>query len=362
MPYPDEATEPSDVAFANAFEYIRLRQKAVDDARREAKAEGVYLYNCVEVNLVRKAMSGRRTVANVILPRLDCDLVGYSSYDTAALGDGSFVRAVRYLRAIARPSAAFGRNQVFISEIGAHERSRPDVPETLRSLLEAAALGVPWIVQWTLYDNEAMRVENGVRVPVYEATEADCAGLWVRKPDGRLGALFRAYRPYLLTDPGGPEPTEAAAYVDRAYRLLLGRAPDPPGAALAARHFEETPWGKERIVADIVRSPEYRDRTANASAAFVFDTYRALLGRDPDPEPSVVALLSRDFSADAARVDYLNAALNSDEARRRYVDWLFRRYAARSPNPPEFAPWLDFFARGGTRKQAYDRFAAARSR
>lgn len=360
MPYPDEAIEPSDVAFANAYEYMRLRQKAVDDARREAKAEGVFLYNAVEVNLVRKAMAGRRTVANVILPHLDCDLVAYSSYDTSALADGSFARAVGYLRAIARPGAAFGRNQVFISEIGAHERSRPDVPETLRSLLQASALGVPWIVQWTLYDNEAMRVENGVRVPVYEATEADCNGLWVRKPDGSLGALFRAYRPYLLADPGGPEPIETAAYVDRAYRLLLGRAPDPPGAALAARHVEETPWGKERIVADILRSPEYRDRAGGSSAAFIFDAYRALLGRDPDPEPSVIALLGQEIPIGPPRIDYLNTMLNSDEARRRYVDWLFRRFASRSPRPDELAPWLDFFARGGTRKQAYDRFAETR--
>ena len=362
FPYTDPALEPSEVAFANAMEYMRLRQKAVDDARREAKAEGVYLYNCVEVNLVKKAMTGRRTVANVILPRLDLDLVGYSAWDTSADSDGSFVRAVNYLRAIARPSAAFGRNNVVISEIGAHERSRPDVPQTLRSMLEASAMDVPWVVQWTLYDNEATRVVGGVRVPVYDPVGADCNGLWVRKPDGSFGALFRAYRPYLLADPAGPEPTEAAAYVDRAYRLLLGRAPDPPGAALAARHFEETPWGKERIVADIILSPEYRDRAGGSSAAFVFDAHRALLGRDPGPDPSAVAQLSLEIPAGQARIDYLNALLDSDEARRRFVDWLFRRSVARSPKPPEFAPWLDFFARGGTRKQAYDRFAEARPR
>ncbi len=356
VPYPDEELEPSDVALANGFDYLRLRQQAVDDARREARAEGVYLYNCVEVNRVKKAMAGRRTVASVILPRLDCDLVGYSSWDTCESGDGSFVAALQYLRGVARPSYAFGRNNVFISEIGTPERRRDRVAATLRSMLEAATLGAPWVVQWTLYDNETTRIVGGKSVVIYDAVESDCNGLWVRRPDGSLGRLFRGYQPYLTGNPGGPEPIDGPAYAARAFRLLLGREPGPAAAANSARAFEETPWGKERLVADLLLAPEYRDRTANASAAFVFDAYRALLGRDP--EPAVVGLLGRDFSTDAARVACLNVVLNSDEARRRYVDWLFRRFHGRPPDPPEVATWLDFFARGGTRKQAYERFTA----
>jgi hypothetical protein len=354
LPYTDESLEPSDVALQNAIDYSALRQRAVEDARAEAKAEGVYVYNCVEVNLVRKALTGRRTIANVVLPRVDADLVGYSAYDTAALAGGTFAQAVGYLRSIARPSAAFGRNQVFISEIGAHERKVDDVAPTLRSMLIATTLGVPWVVQWTLYDNEALRVVNGRREVVYNAVESDLTGLWVRKPDGSLGRLFRAYRPYLLYDPGGPEPTDASAYVARAYRLLLGRDPDPAGAAAMIRAFEETPWDKERVVRGLLLSAEYRDRSADSSAAFVFDAYRALLGRDPDPEPSVVALLRRDFAGDADRLGYLDAAQRSDEARRRYVDWVFRLRQGRSPAPSEAAPWLDLLARGGDRRQVYD--------
>ncbi len=360
VPYPDEALEPSDVALANGFDYLRLRQQAVDDARREARAEGVYLYNCVEVNRVKPGPAGRRTVAGAILPRLDCDLVGYSSWGTCESNDGSFVEAVRYLRSVARPSYAFGRNNVFISEIGTPERRRDGVAATLRTMLEAMVLGVPWVVQWTLYDNETHRVVGGRPVVIYDAVESDCNGLWVRKPDGSLGRLFRGYQPYLTGDPGGPEPTGGPAYAARAYRLLLGREPDPAAVVNSARYFEETPWGKERLVADLLLAPEYRNRTSNASAAFVFDAYRALLGRDP--EPAAVGLLGRDFSSDAARVDYLNQTLNSDEARRRYVDWLFRRFLGRAPKPPEVDPWLDFFARGGTRKRAYEQFAAANPR
>ncbi|HWE37951.1 MAG TPA: hypothetical protein VG406_15380, partial [Isosphaeraceae bacterium] len=243
---------------------------------------------------------------------------------------------------------------------GTPERRRDRVAATLGSMLEAMTLGAPWVVQWTLYDNEATRNVGGKPVVIYEAVESDCNGLWVRKPDGSLGRLFRGYQPYLAGNPGGPEPTAGPAYTARAFRLLLGREPDPAASVNAARYFEETPWGKERLVADLLLAPEYRDRTSNASAAFVFDAYRALLGRDP--EPSAVGLLGRDFSADAARVDYLNQTLNSDEARRRYVDWLSRRFHGRPPSPPEVATWLDFFARGGTRKQAYERFPAANPR
>jgi hypothetical protein len=362
VPYTDERIDPSDVALENAFAYLWARQKAVDDARREAKAEGVYVYHCVEVNLVRKAMAGGKTVANTILPRLDCDLVGYSSYDTCATNDGSFVRAVNYLRTVARPSFAFGRNQVMITEIGAHERTHPDAPETLRSMLEAATLRVPWVVQWALYDNEAIRVVNGVRVPVYEAVESDLSGLWVRRPNGQFGQLFRAYRPYLVTDPGGPEPTETGAYVARAFRLTLSREPGPEEAAEWARAIDAAPWDKERVVRDLLTSPEYRFRALGSSAAFVFDLYRTLLGRDPDPEPAVVALLGGNYAGDPARLAYVAAALDSDEARRRYVDWLYRRYLRRPPAAAEVTSSLDLLARGATRRQVHDRIATGAGR
>ena len=237
LPYTDEKLEPSDIALANAHLYLRLCQRAVDDARREAKAEGVYLYHCVEVNMVKKAMAGRPTVANVILPRLDCDLVGYSSYETSAPADGSFVRAIQYLRAIARPSSAFGRNQVFISEIGVAERARPVVAEArLRSWVSrAATLRVPWVLQWTLYDNESIKTINGKLVVIYNATEADCNGLWVRKPDGSFGRFFRGYRPYLTDDPG-----EARA--DRGRRVRgAGLSPAARPRARPARRRARRP-------------------------------------------------------------------------------------------------------------------------
>ena len=316
VPYTDERLDPSDVALDNAYNYLWARQQAVNDARREAKAEGVYVYHCVEVNLVKKAMAGGKTVANTILPRLDCDLVGYSAYDTSATNDGSFVRAVAYLRRTAKPSFAFGRNQVIITEIGAHERTHPDAPQTLRSMLEAATLRVPWVVQWALYDNEATRVVNGASEPVYEAVESDLTGLWVRRPNGQFGQLFRAYRPYLVTDPGGPEPTETAAYVARAFRLTLGREPSPEEAPEWARAIDAAPWDKERVVRELLTSPEYRFRALGSSTAFVFDVYRTLLGRDPDPQPAVFDLLARRLPGrPGARLGYINARRRSPKRR-----------------------------------------------
>ena len=61
-------------------------------------------------------------------------------------------------------------------------------------------------------------------------------------------------------------------------------------------------------------------------------------------------------------VDYLNLVLNSDESRRRYLDGLYRRHVGRPPTAAEVDPWLDFLARSGSRRQVYDRFAAARTR
>jgi hypothetical protein len=345
----DPRLDPSDVALANALRYFQVRQQAVNDARRKARARGVYVYHLCEVNLVAKAMTGGKTVTNNVLPGLDCDLVGYSSWDVCSKTDGSALQAVNFLRSKAKDSFAFGNNNVVITEMGVPEQQRNDVAPELRFILESLTTGCPWVVQWTLYDNDCSRMENGRKTRVFNPTPEDCIGAWIRRPDGHLGRFFHAFHPYLLEGPANPEPTDSTAYTVEIYRLLLGRKPDPTGLANAVRRIDEAPWIKELVIADLLISPEYRQRTGNSSAAVVYDTYRTVLGRNP--EPAVAGALALNLRNENERNAFLNSLLGSLEAQQRYVDWLYRRYTSRPPQPHEKSRALDMLQRGMTRQQ-----------
>ena len=62
----------------NTFDFVRRQS---NDARREIGDSGVYVYHLAEVCFVLKSMAGKRTVANHVLPQLECDLVGYSAWE-----------------------------------------------------------------------------------------------------------------------------------------------------------------------------------------------------------------------------------------------------------------------------------------
>jgi hypothetical protein len=205
--------EPDPVTLGNFRDFFRLRQQAMNAARLEVRAPDVYLYHMCEVNAAVKSFEGgKRTVTSDVLPDVPCDLVGYSAYDSMYAGRGLFERALTYVRDHARDSAAFGANNVVISEIGVPEqvvltpRQQPKYQSAQDAFRTAIAKQVPWILQWTLYDNEcyedphipACVTDGPSRVVKFNASAEHCLGYWVRKPDGSFGEFFTSYR-HLLT-------------------------------------------------------------------------------------------------------------------------------------------------------------------
>merc|ERR1712139_606977 len=58
----------------------QTRQRAIDDARREAQAKDVWIYYYMEMNLGPEAQGGKPGLTNDVLPQVNPDLVSYSSY------------------------------------------------------------------------------------------------------------------------------------------------------------------------------------------------------------------------------------------------------------------------------------------
>lgn len=139
-------------------EWLRVRQKAVDDAKRATPHEKVWLWNYTEVNLVEPFLKGGPCLANDILPNVDVDYVSYSCYDALQRGirDDLFA-ALNHIESKLRPRPGIAGKRVFIGEYGfptrrytAEVQNRKSI-ETMRAAIE---WGCPFVLYWELYCNE----------------------------------------------------------------------------------------------------------------------------------------------------------------------------------------------------------------
>ena len=75
--------------------------------------------------------------------------------------------------------------------------------------------------------------------------------------------------------------------IDRAYRDILGRQPDPAGRENYRRLILEDGWDEHDVRRALIRSPERRQQrlavSQQAAEDMVRRAYRTVLGRDPDP-------------------------------------------------------------------------------
>jgi len=158
----DRKRDPSGQAVKGMIEWLNVRQKAIDDAKRDAKGSGVHLYHYTEVNLVRKGMTGGTCLVNNVLPHTNVDYVSYSSYDTTNPHAGDTGKALRaaldYIEAKLPPKAGIRGKRIFIGEYGFPlEKSRtPQMQDRYARDVCRAALewGCPFVLYWQMYCNE----------------------------------------------------------------------------------------------------------------------------------------------------------------------------------------------------------------
>ena len=170
----DESVTPA--AVQGMIDWLNVRQRAVDDAKRDTLHHAVEVYNYCEVNLVRLAMQGRRSVTNDVLPKANVDYVSYSSYDSGT----DLKSALDYIESKLPPKPGLNGKRVFLGEYGfptihntpaqQDERSR----QVMRAGLE---WGCPFVLYWELFNNEVDKDgkqrgfwlidDQGAKQPVY---------------------------------------------------------------------------------------------------------------------------------------------------------------------------------------------------
>lgn len=187
--------------------WLSAHQRGVEKARNEAGESKCKVYHAAEVNRVWDGTKGLPTLTNRVLPHVALDLVSWSSYD--GMNDVvSTWQGIELIRNHMRPSPVFGKNAVYIGEIGKpeNEAKEADIIEWWdRAMGVFLAMDIPWIVHWELYCNEP---KDGTKSDRRPRKAEEMRGFWFVRPDGSL-SHSGTYLTELLKHAGGSLPQES---------------------------------------------------------------------------------------------------------------------------------------------------------
>lgn len=151
--------KPFPPGYAEQFiDWLKIRQKAITDARRDTPHENVQVWHYTEANLVMPYLKGGSCLANDILPNVDVDYVSYSCYDALnrSIHDDLFA-ALNHIESKLKPRSDIPGKRVFIGEYG-FPRDRFSAAEqnakSIEVLRAAIDWGCPFALYWELYCNE----------------------------------------------------------------------------------------------------------------------------------------------------------------------------------------------------------------
>ncbi len=143
-------------AIQGMIDWLNVRQKAIEDAKRDVPHANVQIWHYTEVNRVDLSMKGKKTVANDVLPKTSIDFVSYSCYDHQR-DPAKLKAALDYIESKLPPKAGFSGKRVFIGEYGFPAvHFTPEKQDAMSRQVMRAALewGCPFALYWELYNNE----------------------------------------------------------------------------------------------------------------------------------------------------------------------------------------------------------------
>jgi len=198
----DPSKDPSETMLKGMTDWLNVRQRAIEDAKRTVRHRSVEVYGYTEVNLVQKAMKGGKTLTNDVLPNTRVDFVSYSSYDSltsdpATLGD-RLKHALDYIESKLPPKPSLQGRRVFIGEYGfpAQHHTAERQAELSRAVGRAALeWGCRFCLYWEMYCNEKadgkhrgfwLIDDRGIKQPVYGIHER-----YLRDARARVSAFKR---------------------------------------------------------------------------------------------------------------------------------------------------------------------------
>tara|TARA_B100002019_G_scaffold18459_1_gene14359 strand:+ start:142 stop:1428 length:1287 start_codon:yes stop_codon:yes gene_type:complete len=162
--------------------WAKVRQKAIDDAKKNHPQSDVEVYHYIEVNLVRKAIKEPKSkvVVNTIIKDVNPDYVSYSSYDatnpfkTEEAMNKNLHQALDFIESHLSPKDNLPPGKrVWIGEYGNPSNRFDDQAQNQRSIWtikSALKWGTPYILYWEMYNNE-IKNDTGEQVGYWLITD-----------------------------------------------------------------------------------------------------------------------------------------------------------------------------------------------
>jgi hypothetical protein len=191
--------------------WLKARQAGVSRARDEANDSSMLVLNGAEVNRVLDySQQGLTRVINAVVPKVNADMVTYSSYDSTAIGqdatsmEQSFNQALQTIDKLAPDPLNMGKRRILVSEYGMYENQLVGgtswrAPAVLSTAQEAGIYGA---FLWNVFDNECNQPSGqpaAVDTPQgnpARPTDSNCRGLWIVRPDGSTSGVLSALKKY----------------------------------------------------------------------------------------------------------------------------------------------------------------------
>lgn len=183
----DRTKDPDPKDIRNMIKWANNRQRAVEDARRDAAVKEVAVYHYLELVLVEKGIRGLPCIATEVLPHTNVDYVSYSAYEMQNDHNlpAAMDRVLGFIRKQLPPKPDIPGPRVFVGEFGRQgntvgpEAQRDHAVEFIQAALQ---WGSPFILWWQLYGNE---VEDG-----------NHRGYWLIDDKGKKWPLYYTFRDY----------------------------------------------------------------------------------------------------------------------------------------------------------------------
>jgi len=213
--------EGKPVPVANAIAYLNAISEAIHTAVAENPVQGVRVYHACEINhVIQKSLNNPKIQGAIdqVIPYTHCDLIAYSAFETFLKStierQNLMTNALNYIASKApnHPDFPNGKN-VFLSQFGIRENIEPSDRFSLftDAVNQALDWGVPFVQFWTLHDdNCTQQVANGV----FPATNADCVGFWMKKPDNTNSRIYNYILENYAISPSPPPTGNIADLTD----------------------------------------------------------------------------------------------------------------------------------------------------
>jgi hypothetical protein len=301
--------DPGATAITGMREWLRNRQRAIDDAKAATPSSTVNVYHYVEVNNVLQTQFNPSlfTVLRNVLndSNVKVDLVSYSCYDVSTVAapptvpDATTLNFFNWsLNEINSQIADNltgnypGGRPVFIGEIGAPltiltESQRVD---RMRLLNQAAmSWGCPYIFYWQMYDNEQpngdywLITDTNTKAPIYfemqdgitkAHTLKNLYRTWLnRNPtDAEMESFGGSYSSFststalntILNSPAYASAVSNTQYVDLIATQIYGDINHPIRATLLAQLGSQS---RSDVLDNALNNAAFQARTTNANFA-----------------------------------------------------------------------------------------------